>query len=75
VAAGAAARRWQQRAQPVRLDAPRTAAVPYAEHVSRLPLTLRYAEFPGEHEIRLAELQAVMQWLEEIRGQVCCWST
>ncbi|MDR3452337.1 MAG: phospholipase [Rhodoferax sp.] len=39
------------------------------EHVSHLPLTLRYAEFPGGHEIRPAELQGAMQWLEEIRGQ------
>lgn len=37
------------------------------EHVSHLPLTLRYAEFPGGHEIRPAELQAAMQWLQEIR--------
>ncbi|OOG55706.1 dienelactone hydrolase family protein [Polaromonas sp. C04] len=37
------------------------------EHVSHLPLTLRYAEFPGGHEIRPAELQAAMQWLNEIR--------
>ena len=40
------------------------------EHVLHLPLTLRYAEFPGGHEIRPAELQAAMQWLGEIWGQV-----
>ena len=28
----------------------------------------RCAEFPDEHEIRPAELQAAMQWLEEILG-------
>lgn len=38
------------------------------EHVSHLPLTLRYAEFPGGHEIRPAELQAAMGWLDEIRA-------
>ncbi len=37
------------------------------EHVLRLPLTLRYAEFPGGHEIRPAELQGAMQWLDEVR--------
>ena len=30
------------------------------------PLSLRYEEFPGAHEIRLAELQAAMQWLASL---------
>jgi phospholipase/carboxylesterase len=33
------------------------------EHVARLPLALHYAEFPGAHEIRPAELQQAMGWL------------
>jgi len=36
------------------------------DHMGALPLTLRYAEFPGGHEIRPAELQAVMAWLGEL---------
>ncbi len=33
------------------------------EHVHGLPLQLTYAEFPGAHEIRPAELQQAMTWL------------
>lgn len=33
------------------------------EHVQGLPLALTYAEFPGAHEIRPAELQQAMTWL------------
>lgn len=34
------------------------------------PLSLRYEEFPGAHEIRLAELQAAMQWLASLAQAV-----
>ena len=33
------------------------------EHAQSLPLQLTYAEFPGAHEIRPAELQQAMTWL------------
>lgn len=33
------------------------------DRMSALPLRLRYAEFPGGHEIRPAELRAAMDWL------------
>ncbi len=33
------------------------------EHAQGLPLALAYAEFPGAHEIRPAELQQAMTWL------------
>lgn len=33
-------------------------------HAATLPLALTYREFPGAHEIRPAELQAAMQWLD-----------
>ncbi|WP_332778435.1 alpha/beta hydrolase [Polaromonas sp.] len=36
------------------------------DRASHLPLALSYAEFPGGHEIRPAELQAAMQWLEAL---------
>lgn len=32
-------------------------------HAAKLPLTLRYSEYPGGHEIRPGELQQAMQWL------------
>ncbi len=32
-------------------------------HLAATPVELSYAEFPGRHEIRPAELQAAMQWL------------
>jgi phospholipase/carboxylesterase len=32
-------------------------------HAAGLPLALHYAEFPGGHEIRPAELAQAMQWL------------
>ncbi len=34
--------------------------------VASLPLELTYAEFPGAHEIRPAELRAAMTWLESL---------
>lgn len=39
------------------------------DHAARLPLVLSYAEFPGAHEIRPAELQAAMQWLKVLSNQ------
>jgi phospholipase/carboxylesterase len=33
-------------------------------HAATLPVALTYREFPGAHEIRPAELQAAMQWLD-----------
>ncbi len=36
------------------------------ERVSRLPLTLSYAEYPGGHAIMAAELDAAMNWLRAI---------
>ena len=36
------------------------------EHVQGLPIELSYAEFPGVHEIRPEELQASMEWLEQL---------
>ena len=33
------------------------------DHVRELPIELSYAEFPGGHEIRPAELAAAMTWL------------
>ena len=35
-------------------------------HAAGLPLTLRYAEYPGGHEIRPEELRQAMQWLGEL---------
>jgi phospholipase/carboxylesterase len=34
------------------------------DHVAALPLTLKYAEFPGMHEIRPEELRQAMAWLQ-----------
>lgn len=45
---------------------PLSSAHAMRDHVTCLPLTLRYAEFPGGHEIRPAELQGAMQWLDEV---------
>jgi phospholipase/carboxylesterase len=45
---------------------PLAAARAIKERVSSLPLDLRYAEFPGGHEIRPAELDAMIGWLTEI---------
>jgi phospholipase/carboxylesterase len=36
------------------------------DHVASLPLTLRYTEFPGAHEIRPVELQQAVAWLDSI---------
>lgn len=36
------------------------------ERFSSLPVDLSYAEFPGMHEIRPAELSAAMRWLGEL---------
>ncbi|MDP3798725.1 MAG: alpha/beta fold hydrolase [Polaromonas sp.] len=36
------------------------------EHVQKLPLTLRYTEFPSAHEITPDELTAAMQWLRQL---------
>ena len=33
------------------------------DRVAELPIELNYSEFPGEHEIRPAELSAAMTWL------------
>lgn len=38
------------------------------DHFSRLPVSLTYAEFPGAHEIRPAELSAAMNWLRGLSG-------
>jgi phospholipase/carboxylesterase len=35
-------------------------------HAEALPLALRYAEFPGGHEIRPAELAQAMEWLGDL---------
>jgi phospholipase/carboxylesterase len=45
---------------------PLAAARAIKERVSSLPLNLRYTEYPGGHEIRPAELDAVTGWLTEI---------
>ena len=37
-------------------------------HLAGTPVELSYAEFPGAHEIRPAELQAAMQWLSGLTG-------
>jgi phospholipase/carboxylesterase len=34
------------------------------DRVGSWPIDLRYAEFPGGHEIRAAELSAAMAWLQ-----------
>jgi phospholipase/carboxylesterase len=36
------------------------------DRVQELPIKLSYAEFPGVHEIRPAELTAAMTWLESL---------
>ena len=36
------------------------------EHVQKLPLTLRYTEFPNAHEITPDELTGAMQWLQQL---------
>lgn len=36
------------------------------EHAQKLPLTLRYTEFPNAHEITPDELTAAMQWLGQL---------
>ncbi len=36
------------------------------EHVQKLPLTLRYTEFPNAHEITQDELTGAMQWLQQV---------
>ncbi len=35
-------------------------------HAATLPVALTYTEFPGAHEIRPAELQAAMLWLQAL---------
>ncbi len=40
------------------------------DHAATLPLTLRYAEFPGGHEIRPAELEQAMAWLDGLAAGV-----
>ncbi len=42
---------------------PLASAEAVRQHVTGLPLKLTYAEFPGAHEIRPAELQQAMIWL------------
>ena len=37
-------------------------------HVQDLPIELSYAEFPGGHEIRPAELTAAMTWLNSLQA-------
>lgn len=39
------------------------------DHAMQLPLTLHYAEFPGAHEIRPAELAAAMGWLKALTAK------
>ena len=43
-----------------------TSAHAIRSHVQRLPLQLSYHEYPGMHEIRPDELQASMQWLQQL---------
>jgi len=38
------------------------------DHVRDLPIELSYAEFPGGHEIRPAELTAAMTWLNSLQA-------
>jgi phospholipase/carboxylesterase len=45
---------------------PLTSAHAIRDHAMQLPLTLHYAEFPGAHEIRPAELAAAMAWLQAL---------
>jgi phospholipase/carboxylesterase len=47
---------------------PLSSAHAVRDHVMKLPLTLNYAEFPGAHEIRPAELAAAMKWLGALPG-------
>ena len=44
------------------------AAVATREFVRQFPLRLAGADFPGAHEIRPAELQQTMAWLQELSG-------
>jgi phospholipase/carboxylesterase len=45
---------------------PLTSAQALRDHARQLPLQVDYHEFPGVHEIRPAELQAAMGWLERL---------
>lgn len=47
---------------------PLTSAHAIRDHAQRLPLQLSYHEYPGVHEIRPAELQGAMGWLEQLSG-------
>lgn len=45
---------------------PLASAQAIRDHALQLPLVLDYAEYPGGHEIRPAELQQAMQWLDAL---------
>lgn len=47
---------------------PLTSAHAIRDHARRLPLQLSCHEYPGVHEIRPAELQGAMGWLEQLSG-------
>lgn len=41
-------------------------ALAIAHHMAPLPVTVTYREFPGAHEIRPAELNATVTWLDSL---------